>query len=202
LYLALEIITKMYRQIWRRFHFPYFPFLHVEPSRHKAAKSRIIQPGLANQSSNWTLNSSVTCMFKSNSHYALQNTNKPTWATTVDSYSQVTDYRRPRFNSRQGQEFSLLHQVHRGSGGHPASYPVDILPRSEGARAWGWLFPCGAKKECVELCLHLFSIKDLRSAVAFRLFLLTVQKRHFCAGFQNVCTKQKNFILNASVSSF
>jgi hypothetical protein len=31
---------------------------------------------------------------------------------------------RPRFRSRQGLDFSLLHGVRTGSGAHPASYPM------------------------------------------------------------------------------
>jgi hypothetical protein len=31
---------------------------------------------------------------------------------------------RPGFDSRQGQDFSLLHNVQTGSGAHPASYPM------------------------------------------------------------------------------
>jgi hypothetical protein len=43
------------------------------------------------------------------------------------SWSRYSDRLRtgwPGFNSRQGQDFSLLHNVQTGSGAHPASYPM------------------------------------------------------------------------------
>jgi hypothetical protein len=30
----------------------------------------------------------------------------------------------PKFDSRQGQDFSLVHNIQTGSGAHPASYPL------------------------------------------------------------------------------
>jgi hypothetical protein len=45
------------------------------------------------------------------------------------------------FDSRQGQEFFLLHIVKTGSGAHQASYPVDTggsFPGVKAARAWSW----------------------------------------------------------------
>jgi hypothetical protein len=43
-----------------------------------------------------------------------------------------------RFNSWQGQDFSVLHSVQTGSGAHPASYPMGSrfdFHRSKAARA-------------------------------------------------------------------
>jgi hypothetical protein len=45
------------------------------------------------------------------------------------------------FESRYGQEFSLLHVVQIGSGAHSASYPMDtedLFPggKAAGARSW------------------------------------------------------------------
>jgi hypothetical protein len=34
------------------------------------------------------------------------------------------------FESRYGQEFSLLHDVQTGSGAHPASYPVGTVGKA------------------------------------------------------------------------
>jgi hypothetical protein len=39
------------------------------------------------------------------------------------------------FESREGQEFSLLHVVHTGSGVHPASYPLDTGGPFPGGKA-------------------------------------------------------------------
>jgi hypothetical protein len=36
----------------------------------------------------------------------------------------MTGYKLDEFESRKGQEFSLLHVVKTGSGAHPASYPM------------------------------------------------------------------------------
>jgi hypothetical protein len=41
-----------------------------------------------------------------------------------DWYSDGLQAGQPEFESWQGQDFSLLHGVHTGSGALPASYPV------------------------------------------------------------------------------
>jgi hypothetical protein len=46
-----------------------------------------------------------------------------------------------QFESRWGQEFSLLHVVETGSGTHPASHPMGIggnIPGGKAAGAWSW----------------------------------------------------------------
>jgi hypothetical protein len=44
---------------------------------------------------------------------------------------------RSEFESRQSQEFSLLHVVWTGSGAHPASYPLSTGSSFPGGRADG-----------------------------------------------------------------
>jgi hypothetical protein len=39
---------------------------------------------------------------------------------------------RPGFDSRQGQDFSLLHSVHTGYGAHPAFYPMGTGDKAAG----------------------------------------------------------------------
>jgi hypothetical protein len=49
--------------------------------------------------------------------------------------------KRSEFESRWGQEFSLLPVVQTDSGAHPASYPVgtgDSFPGGKAAGAWSW----------------------------------------------------------------
>jgi hypothetical protein len=41
------------------------------------------------------------------------------------------------FESRQGQEFSLLHVVQAGSGAHPTSYPMGTRGSFPGGKAAG-----------------------------------------------------------------
>jgi hypothetical protein len=41
------------------------------------------------------------------------------------------------FESRQGQEFSLLHVVQIGSGDHPASYPIGTRSSIHGVKRQG-----------------------------------------------------------------
>jgi hypothetical protein len=56
------------------------------------------------------------------------------------------------FESRYGQEFSLLHVVQTGSGVHPTSYPV----RSGGS------FPAGESGRGVKMTTHLQLVQRSR----------------------------------------
>jgi hypothetical protein len=44
---------------------------------------------------------------------------------------------RPGFDTQQGIDFSLLHNVQTGSGAHPASYPVGTAAYFPGGKAAG-----------------------------------------------------------------
>jgi hypothetical protein len=46
-----------------------------------------------------------------------------------------------KFESWEGQEFSLLHVIQTGSGAHPASYPIGMggsFPGGKEAGVWSW----------------------------------------------------------------
>jgi hypothetical protein len=45
------------------------------------------------------------------------------------------------FESRYGQQFSILHVIQTGSGVHPTSYPLESVGKAAGA--WSWLLTSG-----------------------------------------------------------
>jgi hypothetical protein len=58
-------------------------------------------------------------------------------------YRLATDWstKGSEFESRWGQEFSLLHVVQTGSGAHPVSYPMGpggYFPGGKATRVWSW----------------------------------------------------------------
>jgi hypothetical protein len=62
----------------------------------------------------------------------------------------------PLFDSRQGEEFFLLHSIQTGSGNHPDSYLIDIVGSFPGVKQWKcetrlYLMP---RSRMVELHLH------------------------------------------------